>query len=138
MILLHHTFEFAASHRLHNPELSEAQNRSVFGKCNNPHGHGHNYVVRVTLRGEPDRNGLVMRREELDRIVDEQVIEAVVHKHLNLEVDEFATLNPSVENIARVIYLRLKEPLGGGRTWLDSVTVWETPKTWCEYHERSD
>ena len=138
MILLHHTFEFAASHRLHNPSLSEAQNRAVFGKCNNPHGHGHNYVLRVTLRGEPDKSGLLMKMQELERVVDELVIEPFDHKHLNLEVDEFATLNPSVENIAMVIFRKLKEPLTGGRTWLDSVTVWETPKTWCEYREAGD
>ena len=101
MILLHHTFEFAASHRLHNAQLSEAQNRAVFGKCNNPHGHGHNYVVRVTLRGEPDRNGLVMRMDELEQIVDERVIEAFEHKHLNLEVEEFATLNKSLHRLER-------------------------------------
>ncbi len=135
MIRLNHRFEFAASHRLHNPALSDAENRQVFGKCNNVHGHGHNYEVQVTLRGEPDGNGFLMNFEDLERIVDEAVIGPLDHKHLNLEVDEFAEggLNPSVEHIAAVIYRRLEQPLATDHSALDAVTVWETPKTWCEY-----
>lgn len=135
MILLHHSFEFAASHRLHNPAFSDAQNREVFGKCNNPHGHGHNYVLRVTLRGEPEAGGLLDDLAELEQIVDEAVIQPFDHRHLNLEVAEFAKLNPSVENIAMVIYRKLAGPLARGKTLLDAVTVWETPRTWCEYRE---
>ena len=133
MVLLHHTFEFAASHRLHCPSFSDARNREVFGKCNNPHGHGHNYVLRVSLRGRPAPDGVVMGIEELERIVDETVIERFDHRHLNLEVPEFAELNPSVENIAQAIFERLEAPLRRGEASLDAVTVWETPKTWCEY-----
>lgn len=135
MVLLHHSFEFAASHRLHNPAFSDAQNREVFGKCNNPHGHGHNYVLRVTLRGEPEAGGLLHDLAEFERIVDEAVIQPFDHCHLNLEVAEFAKLNPSVENIAMVIYRKLAGPLARGKTILDAVTVWETPRTWCEYRE---
>jgi 6-pyruvoyltetrahydropterin/6-carboxytetrahydropterin synthase len=133
MVLLHHTFEFAASHRLHNPAFSDAQNREAFGKCNNPHGHGHNYVLRVTLRGEPGADGRVMSIPDLERIVEERVIEPFDHRHLNMEVPEFAELNPSVENIARVVYEKLERPLADVGGTLDSVTVWETPKTCCEY-----
>lgn len=135
MVLLHHTFEFAASHRLHNPAFSDARNREVFGKCNNPHGHGHNYVLRVTLRGEPGTTGMLADLPELERLVDEAVIQPFDHKHLNLEVAEFARLNPSVENIAMVIFRKLAGPLTRDGVALDSVTVWETPRTWCEYRE---
>lgn len=135
MVLLHQSFEFAASHRLHNPAFSEAKNREVFGKCNNPHGHGHNYVLRVTLRGEAGGGDLLANTEALEQIVQDVVIEPFDHKHLNVEVPDFAKLNPSVENIAMVIYRRLKGPLNRGGAVLDSVTVWETPRTWAEFRE---
>lgn len=137
MILLSHTFEFAASHRLHNPALGDEENRRIFGKCNNPHGHGHNYTLKVTLAGEPDRNGFLMDLNELERIVDEAVIGPLDHKHLNVEVADFTELIPSVENIAKVIFTWLDAPIRSAGATLDSVTVWETPKTWCEYRPAS-
>ena len=136
MISLTHTFEFAASHRLHNPSMSDEQNRAMFGKCNNVHGHGHNYVVEVTLTGQPDDNGVLLPIERLETIVDDHVIGVMDHKHLNVEVDEFSRdggLNPSVENIAKVCYDRLAEPVDAAGSTLQAVRVWETPKTWCEY-----
>ncbi len=134
MIRLSQKFEFAASHRLFNPELDEAANRQLYGKCSNPHGHGHNYEVEVTLKGRVDETGLLASLPELERIVARTVIERFDHKHLNLEVPEFRTLVPSVENIAKVIYTLLK-PAIGGPAELAAVTVWETPKTWCTYSE---
>jgi 6-pyruvoyltetrahydropterin/6-carboxytetrahydropterin synthase len=134
MVRLSQKFEFSAAHRLHNPALSEAENRSAFGKCNNPLGHGHNYELQVTLAGTPDSNGLLIAVPEFERIVSQRVIEKVDHKFLNAEVPEFRDLIPSVENIARVIFGWLK-PGFVGTTKLFSVTVWETPKTWCEYDE---
>jgi 6-pyruvoyltetrahydropterin/6-carboxytetrahydropterin synthase len=137
MTYLRHTFEFAASHRLHNPDLDDEANREVFGKCNNPHGHGHNYQVMVTLKGEPDANGFLIDFYQLEQVVDEAVIQPLDHKHLNIEVPEFQDgpnrLNPSVEFIAKVAYDRLQTALAGHHASLDAVTVWETPKTWCEY-----
>lgn len=135
MIRLSQKFEFSASHRLHNPALSDADNRNCFGKCNNPHGHGHNYEVQVTLKGMPDANGSLLPLAHLEEIVQTHVIARFDHKNLNVEVEEFSTLNPSVENISRVIYTLLKKPLAGPSSQLTSVTVWETPKTWCEYSE---
>jgi 6-pyruvoyltetrahydropterin/6-carboxytetrahydropterin synthase len=137
MVRLSQKFEFSASHRLHNPSLSEADNRNAFGKCNNPHGHGHNYEVQVTLLGQPDHNGIIVEVPAFERTVDETVIRKFDHKNLNAEVPEFANekLNPSVENIAMVIFRLLKPKLEGDRAKLASVTVWETPKTWCEYSE---
>ncbi|HEX8324809.1 MAG TPA: 6-carboxytetrahydropterin synthase [Tepidisphaeraceae bacterium] len=126
-------FEFSAAHRLHNPSLGDAENRQLFGKCNNPHGHGHNYEVKVTIAGTPDEGGRIIGVAELERLVEEHAIRKVDHKFLNAEVVEFQTLNPSVENIARVIYGWLKPHLKRQHAALRSVTVWETPKTSCEY-----
>jgi 6-pyruvoyltetrahydropterin/6-carboxytetrahydropterin synthase len=135
MIRLSQKFEFSAAHRLHNPELSDDANRATFGKCNNPHGHGHNYEVEVTLAGTPDATGTLIPVPDFERIVDDHAIDALDHKFLNVEVDAFKTLNPSVENIAKVVYQMLKSPLSRDHCRLERVTVWETPKTWAEYSE---
>ena len=131
MIRLCHRFEFSAAHRLHNADLDEAENRRLFGKCNNPLGHGHNYEVQVTLTAA---DGQFLPLAELEQIVEEHAIAKVDHKNLNLEVAEFAEVNPSVEMIAKVIFGWLKPQLVS----LDSVTVWETPRTWCEYSESDE
>jgi len=135
MVRLSQKFEFSASHRLHNPALSDDVNRQTFGKCNNPLGHGHNYEVQVTLAGEPDASGSLMSVPVFERIVTETVIDRFDHKNLNLEVPEFRETIPSVENIARAMYRLLKPQFADTRAALASVTVWETPKTWCEYSE---
>lgn len=135
MIRISQKFEFSAAHRLHNPSLSDMENRRLFGKCNNPHGHGHNYELEVTLVGEPDTSGVLMPLQKLEEIVQREVIEALDHKFLNIEVEAFKTCNPSVENIARVIFSWLKSPLKQPNCRLDHVTVWETPKTWATYSE---
>jgi 6-pyruvoyltetrahydropterin/6-carboxytetrahydropterin synthase len=133
MIRLSQKFEFSASHRLHSAKLSDEENRRRFGKCNNPHGHGHNYEVEVTLSGEPV-GGTIIPIPEFERIVVSTVIDRFDHKNLNVEVPEFSDVMPSVENIAKVIYQLLK-PRFADRAKLAGVTVWETPKTWCEYSE---
>jgi 6-pyruvoyltetrahydropterin/6-carboxytetrahydropterin synthase len=135
MVRLSQKFEFSATHRLHNPALNDEANRQTFGKCNNPHGHGHNYEVQVTIAGTPDANGLVMDIPCFERLVAETVIDRLDHKNLNVEVPEFRETIPSVENIARVIYSLLKPKFVSGTCKLASVTVWETPKTCCEYSE---
>ena len=136
MVRLSQKFEFSASHRLHNPSLSDEENRRSFGKCNNPDGHGHNYEVQVTLRGTPDeRSGVLVEVPAFERVVAETVIDRFDHKNLNTQVSEFKETIPSVENIARVIYRLLKPKFESQRAHLASVTVWETPKTWCEYTE---
>lgn len=128
-------FEFSASHRLHNEKLSADENLATYGKCNNPHGHGHNYEVQVTLRGVPNANGLLVDVPAFERIVQRQAIDKLDHKNLNLEVPEFSELIPSVENISMVIHGMLKGGFAELGAELASVTVWETPKTWCEYWE---
>ncbi len=133
MVRLSHMFEFCASHRLHNPALNEEENRLAFGKCNNPHGHGHNYRLQVTLLGKPDSAGLIMPMPAFEEIVSSNVIDKFDHRNLNIEIPEFASLIPTVENIAKVIYRTLKPHFQDAV--LASVTVWETEKTWCEYSE---
>jgi 6-pyruvoyltetrahydropterin/6-carboxytetrahydropterin synthase len=136
MVRLSQRFEFSAAHRLHSEALSEAENRELFGRCNNPNGHGHNYELEVTVAGTPDAgSGTIMAVGDLQRIVKERVIEVYDHKHLNLDCADFQALNPTVENIARVLYGRLKPHLETGRARLASVRLWETPKTMCEYSE---
>ncbi len=127
-------FEFSASHRLHNPALSDEENRQTFGKCNNALGHGHNYELQVTIAGESDALGVVIPLSELEHTVKTTIIDRFDHRNLNLEVEEFKTTIPSVENIAKVIYQQLKPKFRSPRR-LAAVTVWETPKTWCEYSE---
>lgn len=136
MVRLSSRFEFSAAHRLHNPALSPEDNVATFGKCNNPLGHGHNYELQVTLRGVP---GELPTLAEMEARVNEAVVQAFDHKHLNEEVREFLPrerggegIIPSVENIAVAAFRRLR-PLFGRQLY--SVTVWETPKTWAEYSE---
>jgi 6-pyruvoyltetrahydropterin/6-carboxytetrahydropterin synthase len=130
MVRFSHKFEFSAAHRLHNPELSDQANAELFGKCNNPNGHGHNYELQVTLRGR------LIPVSKLEEIVWANVIQRFDHKFLNLDAPEFRRLNPTVENIARTIHGLLKKPLSEAGADLAAVTVWETPKTWCEYAEQ--
>jgi 6-pyruvoyltetrahydropterin/6-carboxytetrahydropterin synthase len=126
------SFEFSASHRLHVPSISDEENRRVFGKCNNPSGHGHNYQLEVTVAGEPGGPlGIVFPLNELERIVKERVVDRLDHKHLNTDCPELEDLNPSVENIARVIWSLLEGRFAPAR--LDRVRVWETAKTYAEY-----
>lgn len=135
MVRLSEKFEFSATHRLHNSSLSEEENCRVYGKCNNPHGHGHNYEVQVTLVGKPNESGVLIDVPAFERIVASTVIERFDHKNLNVELPEFAELIPTVENIAMTIYRLLAPKFSGVGAKLASVTVWETPKTWCEYSE---
>lgn len=132
-VVVRHQYEFSAAHRLHVDSLSDAENRRVFGKCNNPSGHGHNYRVQVAVRCPIDDAGRVIDADALDAVVDEHVIEKLDHKHLNLDVPQFADLNPSVEHIARVIHDMLAEPVRTLGVELLEVSVWETGKTVCTY-----
>jgi 6-pyruvoyltetrahydropterin/6-carboxytetrahydropterin synthase len=132
-VTIRHSYEFAAAHRLHVPSLSEAQNRAVFGKCNNPSGHGHNYRVEVEARCPIDPAGHVLAVDRLDDAILRSVIEPLDHKHLNLDVPAFKDLNPSVEHIARVVFGLAQPAVRSLGCRLDAVTVWETQKTACTY-----
>ncbi|MBZ0172655.1 MAG: 6-carboxytetrahydropterin synthase [Phycisphaerales bacterium] len=132
-VLVRQRFEFSASHRLHVPRLSDEENRRIFGKCNNPAGHGHNYRVEPCVAVDPARP---LAFDAIESIVDQHVIEPLDHKHLNSQVAEFSDeggVNPSVEHIARVCFDRLAGPLCEAGAELRAVTVWETDRTSCTY-----
>lgn len=134
-VLISQQFEFSAAHRLHIDQLSEEENRNTFGKCNNPHGHGHNYrieaVVSAPFADTDDRELFCVSK--LEQIVDEQIIRRFDHTNLNLDTVEFAQLNPSVEHIAKVCYELLSEPINEAGAQLARVTIWETEKSSCTY-----
>ncbi|HEY4330574.1 MAG TPA: 6-carboxytetrahydropterin synthase [Phycisphaerae bacterium] len=135
MVQMSLRFEFSAAHRLHSEALSTAENQEVFGRCNNPNGHGHNYEIEVNVTGGPDvKTGEFFGVLALQQIVNRHIIEPFDHKHLNMDCAEFAELNPTVENIAKVLFGRLK-PQMPASVRLASLRVWETPKTMCEYGE---
>jgi 6-pyruvoyltetrahydropterin/6-carboxytetrahydropterin synthase len=122
---------FTAGHRLYRPEWSDERNREVFGKCSNPSGHGHNYVLEVSVRSEIDgETGYVFDLGELSRILHEAVLDDVDHRNLNTEVDWLHGRNPTTEVLADEIWRRLDERLPGGLLW--AVVVRETEKNWAE------
>jgi 6-pyruvoyltetrahydropterin/6-carboxytetrahydropterin synthase len=129
--LLRQRFEFSASHRLHCPELSDEENRQIFGKCNHPNGHGHNYRLEVAV--ELPRTGGDGISHRLEAIVGREVIDRFDHRHLNLDTEEFRDRNPSVEGIAEVCHGLLASPVAAIGGILREVTVWETEKTSCTY-----
>lgn len=103
-------YGFSASHRLHSDQLSEDDNWNVYGRCNNPYGHGHNYRLEVTVAGEPDATtGMLVDRAQLDRYVEQSVLDRVRHRDLNQELPELAGLVPTTENVARVFLAMLKQ-----------------------------
>ena len=96
-------YRFAASHRLDVPALSTEDNRRLFGKCNNPHGHGHDYVLDVTVEGTPNASGQVVNRTALDALVGERILQRLDHKNLNMDVAELTGIVPTTENLASAI-----------------------------------
>lgn len=119
-------YNFSAGHRLHNDELSEAENLELYGKCWNPAGHGHNYIVEVTVEGEPDpKSGMLISLDELDAIVNREVIDRYDHKNLNVDVPELSDKITTCEVVAQVIFNILKEKLP---VKLARVRLQETPK----------
>lgn len=137
MIELTERFEFSAAHRLHSDALTDRANAETFGKCNNPHGHGHNYELEVTLRGPINTTGELISLQSLHHIVNRCVIERMDHKHLNIELEEFQQLNPTVENIAAVIFNLLTGEFPPPIK-LQKVQLWETPKTSCTVEAPSE
>jgi 6-pyruvoyltetrahydropterin/6-carboxytetrahydropterin synthase len=123
---------FNAAHRLHNPAWDEEKNYKVFGKCNNPNYHGHNYELEVKLTGEPcAETGFVIDLKYLSDTIKETVIEKLDHKNLNLDVPEFSNLNPTAENIAITIYNILRKKIDEK---LDmQIRLYETPRNFVEY-----
>ena len=131
MILLTRKIEFAASHVYHNPNLSPEENRRIFGKCNNPHGHGHNYTLEVTVEGQPDPvTGMVLDLKELKEILEREIMQRMDHRHLNYEVAELAGQIPTCENIARIIWQLLEPKITQGR--LHHVRLYESPDLFAD------
>jgi 6-pyruvoyltetrahydropterin/6-carboxytetrahydropterin synthase len=129
MIYFSEKFEFAAMHKLWNDDFSEQRNLEVFGKCANPTGHGHNYIVEITLQMPNTRKDF--RIGDFEKIVDDEFINLVDHKNLNADVEQFDKTNPTVENIVSLAWDRLIGKFGKAK--LHRVTIWETDKTYCSY-----
>ena len=126
--------EFSASHLCRNPDLSDQENRRLFGPAANPHGHGHNYVVEVSLRGEPHPvTGMVLDLKELKEILNREIVAPYDHRFLNYEVPPFDRIIPTAENIARDIWRRLEAQLNTAGRRLQLVRVFETPDLFVDY-----
>lgn len=123
---------FNAAHRLYNPEWSDDQNSKVFGKCSNPHYHGHNYDLIVKVSGYPDpQTGYVVDMKKLKDIIHEEVTSRFDHKNLNLDTEEFRRVNPTAENIAVVIWNLIRDQIDQE---LDlKVILFETERNFVEY-----
>lgn len=125
---------FNAAHRLHNPNWSEEKNQTIFGKCNNPNYHGHNYDLIVRVTGYVDEEtGYVIDMKELKTLIKQEVLERFDHKNLNLDTEEFKSLNPTAENIARIIYELLRPGINSEHSL--RVTLYETKRNFVEYGE---
>jgi 6-pyruvoyltetrahydropterin/6-carboxytetrahydropterin synthase len=130
-ISLARRYRFAASHRLHNPKWSAQVNRELYGKCNSPYGHGHNYVLEVAFTGSvAQATGMIASLSELDSFVEREVIEAFDHKYLNEEVEEFRDVVPTTENLVRDVFHRLRNFPGAK---LERVRIEETSKNSFEF-----
>jgi 6-pyruvoyltetrahydropterin/6-carboxytetrahydropterin synthase len=130
---LNRRYRFSASHRLHSAQLSDEENRFTYGKCNNPHGHGHNYVLEVTVSGRVDENGMVCNLVDLDDCVHRNVVTRFDVENLNMQ-PEFAMSVPTTENLCTVIYDILKREFRQGH--LERVRLEETMMNAFEYNGR--
>lgn len=123
---------FNAAHRLHNPNWSDEKNRAVFGLCNNPNYHGHNYEMEVRVTGEVDKEtGYLIDLKILKDVIEEQIEKRFDHKNLNVEVEEFKNLNPTAEHICYVIWTILRRHLN--EKYEIGVRLYETPRNFVEY-----
>lgn len=123
---------FNAAHRLHNENWSDEKNQQVFGKCNNPNFHGHNYEIEVKVMGEVDpETGYVMDIDDLKQLIRKWVTHRYDHKNLNLDVDDFKSINPTAENIARVVYNNLRSELN--EKYELRIRLYETARNIVEY-----
>jgi 6-pyruvoyltetrahydropterin/6-carboxytetrahydropterin synthase len=127
--------EFSAAHRLHNPALSLAENQNLYGICNNPNGHGHNYAVEVTVRGPvPEGTGMVMDLNRLMLILREELVDVVDHKHLNLDVPFLSGIIPTAENVAVAFWKQIEPRISafeGSR--LHRIRLYESRSNFVDY-----
>lgn len=130
-------YRFPASHRLHSPALTDEQNRATYGKCNNPHGHGHDYEVEIIVRGEVDPlTGRAVDISALDRLVEKQILAPLRYRNLNEEIPAFADLVPTTENLAAELDRQLRrawaDAFEPGGPALEKLRIWETERNICE------
>ncbi len=136
MIYITRRLEFCASHRLYNPEFSDEKNEATFGLCNNPNGHGHNYVLEVTVKGEvAPETGMVLDLKALKKLINEEVVSKVDHKNLNVDVDFLEGVIPTAENIAIHIWNILEPKIESGT--LHEVKLFESERNFVVYHGAS-
>lgn len=125
--------EFCASHRLHNPQLSEEENRQIYGCCNNPHGHGHNYVLEVMVKGKVDpQTGMVINLNDLKRILEEQIVARVDHRNLNLDVPFMQGVVTTAENLIKKFWEILEGQFGPDCS-LYEMRLWESENNLVVY-----
>ena len=137
MMQLTTKYELAAAHKLWNNDWDAKRNFEEFGKCSNPAGHGHNYLLEITLEGRPDaQTQQIISMAKLNKIVNEVIIEPFDHKNLSKDVPEFKNVIPTVENMTKIFWELLAHHFGSVR--LARVAVWETPKTYAEYFGPTD
>ena len=126
---------FSAAHRVHNPAMSDEENRATFGKCNNPNWHGHNYILDISVRGGVDeRTGYVIDLSRVKQIAEERVVSKVDHRNLNLEVDFLRGIVPTTENLVVGIWRELEPALKPAQ--LTRLVLWETVNNYVEYDGR--
>jgi len=126
---------FSAAHRVHNPAMSDEENTRIFGKCNNPNWHGHNYILDVSVRGAVDeRTGYVIDLSRVKSVVEREVVSKVDHRNLNLEVDFLRDVIPTTENVIVAFWRVLEPALKPAR--LTRLVLWETVNNYVEYDGR--
>jgi len=138
MVHLIRRYRFSAAHRLHSDSLTPEENARIYGKCNNPYGHGHNYVLEVTVAGQVNpATGMVIDLARLDRLVQEEIIERLDHTHLNLDVEALRNIIPTTENLCVEIYKLLQKQWenyrGESAAQLKSIRLEETASNSFEY-----
>jgi len=132
IVIVTRRLQFNAAHRVHNPALSDQENESLFGKCNNPNWHGHNYTLDVSVRGEvAERTGYVVDLAVLKKIAEERAVNLIDHKNLNLDVPFMRGVIPTSENIVVAIWRELESAIRPGK--LVRLVLWETPNNYVEY-----
>lgn len=133
MIFVTRKATFSAAHRLYNPTFTDEQNEAVFDKCNNPNGHGHNYVLEVTVKGLPDaKTGYVIDLKQLKDILGVVIIDRVDHKHLNYDVDFLRGIIPTVENLCVMFWRELESRLPSGE--LHRIRLYESDQNVADYY----
>lgn len=133
MVYITKQVKFSAGHRLYNPNFSDEENNRIYDKCNNPKGHGHNYVLEVTLCGEPDPEiGYLYDLKKLKEIINKEIVEKVDHKNLNEDVDFLCGIIPTVENLVIAFWQQLDGKFGKAKLY--RIKLYETDTSFVEYY----